>query len=268
MGPLYQQDLAYIQAAAFGALARGAAPEIVRRLKCAPVPIRRVVDAGCGAGPLSAALVEAGFEVTGIDISAELLAIARNAAPGARFIQGSTYETPIPACEAIVALGEPLTYHAEDVDADARVGSFFRAASEVLPVGGGMLIFDVIESVGLRWRPDIGAQARIGPYWPTPRKTIVRGRWSGASKPSGESTSSTGVEVKSPGYGSSIRAHSWINWRRAGSQRKRHNPMAGSRLVRAGAHFSRRACVGAETRCRLLEKSEQQIPRGLKARSG
>ncbi len=148
MGPLYQQDLAYIQAAAFGALARGAAPEIVRRLKCAPVPIRRVVDAGCGAGPLSAALVEAGFEVTGIDISAELLAIARNAAPGARFIQGSTYETPIPACEAIVALGEPLTYHAEDVDADARVGSFFRAASEVLPVGGGMLIFDVIELGG------------------------------------------------------------------------------------------------------------------------
>ena len=79
MEQLYKQDLAYIQAAAFGNLAQGAAPEIIRLLKCAPVPIQRVVDVGCGAGPLSAALVEAGFEVTGIDSSAELLAIARTA---------------------------------------------------------------------------------------------------------------------------------------------------------------------------------------------
>jgi hypothetical protein len=48
---LYQQDLAYIQAAAFGTLARGAALEIVRRLRAAELPIRRVVDVGCGAGP-------------------------------------------------------------------------------------------------------------------------------------------------------------------------------------------------------------------------
>jgi hypothetical protein len=54
MEPLYKQDLAYIQAAAFGRLAQGAAPEIIRLLKCAPGQIRRVVDVGCGAGPLSA----------------------------------------------------------------------------------------------------------------------------------------------------------------------------------------------------------------------
>jgi len=88
MEPLYKQDLAHIQAAAFENLAQGAAPEIIRRLKCAPVQIRKVVDVGCGAGPLSAALVEAGFDVTGIDSSAELLAIARVAIPRARFIHG------------------------------------------------------------------------------------------------------------------------------------------------------------------------------------
>jgi hypothetical protein len=33
MEPLYREDLAYIHAAAFSELARGAAPEIVRRLK-------------------------------------------------------------------------------------------------------------------------------------------------------------------------------------------------------------------------------------------
>ncbi len=145
--PLYKQDLAHIQAVAFGKLAQGAAPEIIRLLRRAPVPIRSVVDAGCGAGPLAAALVEAGFEVTGIDSSAELLAIARSAVPKARFIHGSIYEIAIPICEAIVALGEPLTYHPEGVDADSLVEGFFRTASEVLPPGG-LFIFDVIELGG------------------------------------------------------------------------------------------------------------------------
>jgi hypothetical protein len=58
---LYSQDLAYIQAAAFGGLARGAAPEVVRLLKSATIPIRSVVDAGCRAGVLALALVEAVF---------------------------------------------------------------------------------------------------------------------------------------------------------------------------------------------------------------
>jgi SAM-dependent methyltransferase len=100
MESLYKQEIAHIQAAAFGDLARGAAPEIIRLLKSAPIQIRRVVDVGCGAGPLTLALVEAGFEVTAIDISAELLAIARAAVPAAHFINSSVYDVEIPACEA------------------------------------------------------------------------------------------------------------------------------------------------------------------------
>jgi SAM-dependent methyltransferase len=144
VGSLYQRDLAYIQAAAFGSLARGAAPEVVRRLNTARCPIRHVVDVGCGAGPLTRALVDAGFEVTGIDCSAELLEIARAAVPTAHFIRASVHDTAIPACDAVVALGEPLTYHAEGDDADLRVSRFFQRASAVLPPGG-VLIFDVIE---------------------------------------------------------------------------------------------------------------------------
>lgn len=141
---IYQQDLAYIQAAAYGGLARGAAPEIVRRLRSATIPVRHVVDVGCAAGPLTQALVEAGFEVTGIDSSAELLTIARVAAPTAHFANASIYDAEVPACDAIVALGEPLTYHAEDADADRRISGFFQRASTILP-HGGMLIFDIIE---------------------------------------------------------------------------------------------------------------------------
>jgi len=145
MATIYNQDLAYIQAAGFGELARGAAPEIVRLLKSAPIQVHRVVEVGCGAGPLTLALVNAGFKVTAIDVSAELLAIAREAVPVAQFINASVHEMEIPACEAILAVGEPLTYHAEPgADADRRMQNFFRRAADVLPVGG-MLIFDVIE---------------------------------------------------------------------------------------------------------------------------
>lgn len=143
MVSLYQEDLAYIQAVGFGDFARGAAPEIVRVLRSASTPVRRVVEVGCGAGPLTAALVDAGFEVTGIDVSAELLHLARLTSPAAHFICGSVYGTEIPACEAIVAIGEPLTYH-EGGDADARVRDFFQRASGALPECG-MLIFDLIE---------------------------------------------------------------------------------------------------------------------------
>lgn len=141
---LYQQDLAYIHAVGFSALAREAAPEIVRRLRAARCQVRRVVDVGCGAGPLTQALVEAGFEVTGIDCSAELLDMARAAAPTARFIHASIYDTEIPSCEAIVAVGEPLTYHAAGNDAGGRISRLFERASAVLP-HGGVLIFDIIE---------------------------------------------------------------------------------------------------------------------------
>lgn len=157
MGSLYGEDLAYIHAAAFGALAQGAAPEILRRLRNAAIPIRRIVDVGCGAGALTAALVEAGFQVTGIDNSAELLEIARAAVPQARFISDSIYAAGIPACEAILAVGEPLTYHSEDADGDALVKGFLQRASEALPTGG-LLIFDVIE---------LGEPSLAGRIWST-----------------------------------------------------------------------------------------------------
>jgi SAM-dependent methyltransferase len=145
MGSFYGQDLAYIHAVAFSGLAQGAAPEIVRLLKSAGIPVHSVVDAGCGAGALTTALAETGLDVTGIDPSADLLAIARANVPHARFVNASIYDVEIPTCQAIVGVGEPLTYHTEGVDAEGLIQSFFHRASVVLPPGG-MPIFDVIET--------------------------------------------------------------------------------------------------------------------------
>lgn len=140
---LYQSDLAYVHAAAFETLARGAAGEIVRRLRSSSTPIRRVLDVGCGAGPLTNALIDAGFDVTGIDTSIELLELARANTPAAHFVHTSAYEVEIRAYDAVIALGEPLTYHDEGADADSLIRRFFQRVAEALPPGG-MLIFDVI----------------------------------------------------------------------------------------------------------------------------
>jgi SAM-dependent methyltransferase len=161
MDSLYQQDLAYVHASAFGDLARGAAPEVVRRLRSASVEVQQVLDIGCGAGPLSRELVDAGFSVTGIDPSADLLTLARQHVPEASFIQGSAYEVEFPPCQAVIALGEALTYHDQLEAADQLVASFFRGVSTVVPAGG-LLIFDVI---GLG-EPALGGRSwRSGDDW-------------------------------------------------------------------------------------------------------
>ena len=143
MQSLYQCDLAYVHATAFETLVRGAASEIVRRLQSSSADIHKVMDVGCGAGPLTRALVDAGFDVTGVDTSAELLQIARANVPTAHFIHASAYEAQIRGYDAVVALGEPLTYHAEGTDADNLVSAFFQRVADALPPGG-MFIFDVI----------------------------------------------------------------------------------------------------------------------------
>ena len=143
MEPPYQCDLAYVHKAAFEMLARGAAGEIVRRLRSSRAQVRKVLDVGCGAGPLTRALVDAGFDATGLDTSAELLKLARARVPQAHFIQASVYDAQIQDCDAVVAVGEPLTYHPEGTDADDLINGFFQRVAQALPPGG-VLIFDVI----------------------------------------------------------------------------------------------------------------------------
>jgi 2-polyprenyl-3-methyl-5-hydroxy-6-metoxy-1,4-benzoquinol methylase len=70
-------------------------------------PGARVLDLGCGAGvPLSRALVERGFEVTGVDISGVQVQRARELVPRATFLQADmvTWQGPTSPYDAIVSL--------------------------------------------------------------------------------------------------------------------------------------------------------------------
>jgi SAM-dependent methyltransferase len=54
----------------------------------------RVLDIGCGPGPLSAAAVARGCRVSGVDVSEKMLAIARAAVPDADLRSGSAEQLP------------------------------------------------------------------------------------------------------------------------------------------------------------------------------
>jgi SAM-dependent methyltransferase len=61
----------------------------VDRLVRPLAPASRILDVGCGGGvPIAAYLVRRGFGVTGLDAAARMIALAREAVPGAEFVHG------------------------------------------------------------------------------------------------------------------------------------------------------------------------------------
>jgi hypothetical protein len=90
-----------------------------------------------------------------------LLALAREAAPTARFQCASAYDVTLAACDAILAIGEALTYHTPAADAEGRLRGLFGNASRALGKGG-LLVFDLIETGGA----SLSARAwKAGPDW-------------------------------------------------------------------------------------------------------
>lgn len=100
-------------------------------------PPLRVLDCGCGTGWTSLFLARAGHRVTGLDISADAIAIARQTAseagiPGVEFV-AEDYESFSPREAFDVVLFYDALHHAEDEVAALRVA--YRALKK-----GGLLI--------------------------------------------------------------------------------------------------------------------------------
>ena len=140
----YRDDLAYIHDAGFGEMARGAGPVLIESLRKLGLDRGLVVDLGCGSGILSQAIVEAGYDVLGIDISPAMIDLARGRVPDGTFRVGSLLTARLPPCIAVAAVGECFNYlfdRRNDSDELARLfGQIHWSLSR-----DGLLLFDVAE---------------------------------------------------------------------------------------------------------------------------
>lgn len=155
--PFYGPDVAWTHEDGHGAFARDAAPDLLRRLRAAGFGAGLVVDLGCGSGVWARALLDAGFDVLGVDLSADLLAIARARAPEARFVHGSLLDAELPeGCAAVTAISEVVNYAADPRAGRRALAALLGRVHHALRPGG-LLLFDALSPAIVveprrRWR--------------------------------------------------------------------------------------------------------------------
>jgi SAM-dependent methyltransferase len=167
---LYSTDLAHIHDTGFGDFAERAAPEVIRMLRRhgirpgsggrAPM----IVDIGCGSGTVARRLVDARYDVVGFDISRAMIQLARRKVPEARFRVASLADARLPRCNAVIAIGEVITYvpaRGAGPELPHALRAFLRRGHDALEPGG-VLIFDFIESGARRTYP---VKSRSGRNW-------------------------------------------------------------------------------------------------------
>lgn len=112
---------------------------------------RTVAELGCGTGSLTIPLAEAGYQMTGIDLSPDMLAVARQKMEdrprGRRFMrEGSVrwirqdmreWELPEPV-DSVISFCDSLNYILEESDISAVFGRTFKGLKP-----GGSFLFDV-----------------------------------------------------------------------------------------------------------------------------
>ncbi|MBX7074806.1 MAG: class I SAM-dependent methyltransferase [Pirellulales bacterium] len=140
--PAYRDDLAYIHDAGFGRFAEAAAQELLARLRGAKHESGLVIELGCGSGILSERIAAAGYSVLGFDISAAMVALAKQRVPGGEFRHESFLTAKLPPCVAVAAVGEVFNYLFDRGHTDARLWKFFARVQQAL-LPGGLFQFDV-----------------------------------------------------------------------------------------------------------------------------
>lgn len=75
------------------------------------------LDAGCGTGRFAAELVTIGYETIGVDLTAEMLAVAVQSVPEADFRNGSFERLPVDDASIDLIVSGLAVCHADDLDA-------------------------------------------------------------------------------------------------------------------------------------------------------
>jgi SAM-dependent methyltransferase len=150
----YDADLAAVHDQVFSALAEAAASALLRELGRSGRENGTVVDLGCGGGVLCAAVGAAGYHALGVDFSPEMIALARRRAPRAELRVGSIFDTELPRCLAVVAVGECVNYR---FDSSPAGGGTIRGLRRL-----ARRVYDALEPGGL-FLFDAAAPGRVSP---------------------------------------------------------------------------------------------------------
>lgn len=144
MTGFYQRDLAAAHAAGFSGLSLAGGALVLDSLRASGMSSGAVVDLGCGSGEWATLAATHGFDVVGVDVSADMIELARARTPGARFVTASLWDYEITGpVVAVTAFGEALTYGAPVLPTAADLLALCRHVSVAL-VPGGVFVFDVI----------------------------------------------------------------------------------------------------------------------------
>ncbi len=139
----YGAEQARIHDSAFGVLAATAATDVLDLLRAGSHDHGLVVDLGCGSGILARIVIDAGYDALGVDISSDMVTLARDRAPTGDFRVGSLHDLAIPdGCIAVCAIGEALNYA---TDARAGLDAFRQLAQRAFEALAtrGVFLFDV-----------------------------------------------------------------------------------------------------------------------------
>jgi SAM-dependent methyltransferase len=116
---------------------------------------KSVTEIGSGTGNLAGYFNETGFSYTGLDYSTDMIAIAQQKYPNAKFVQGDMRNFQLKKTEqSILITARSLSY----ITANEDVISTFKSIANNLEVGG-ILAFDIIDAV--RFIPEMQREGNI-----------------------------------------------------------------------------------------------------------
>jgi SAM-dependent methyltransferase len=160
--PYYRRDLARVHHEGFSFHAAKVAPGVLRLLE--PVRARDglVVEFGCGSGLLTRELIAAGHRVIATDASPAMVDLAREVAPGAVGYRVLALPSdPLPAADAIVGVGHPISY----LPSLRAVRDGVVAMAEALR-SGGVLAFDICDlAYGARSIDSLSSRGWVAGDW-------------------------------------------------------------------------------------------------------
>ena len=114
---------------------------VERHFRGAERPVRRVAELGCGTGSLTRLLARRGYEMTAVDLSPDMLAVAdqKCAGLGVRFVcQDMSRLALLEPADAVLSCLDSVNY----VTRPAALRRTFRRAYQAL-APGGLFLFDV-----------------------------------------------------------------------------------------------------------------------------